>query len=56
MARNESSRPGGYKLALAIAAVASAAIPESAWASGFALREGSADWIANSFAGETAKA
>src|SRR3954454_16955179 len=39
-------------VALGVAAVRS----PSAFASGFQLREGSADWLANAFAGTTAKA
>ena len=33
-----------------------AGMATKALASGFALREGSADWMANAFAGDTAKA
>lgn len=41
---------------VAVLACAVAAAPQDAAASGFALREGSADWMANAFAGNTAKA
>ena len=40
----------------AAALAATAVRPHSAHASGFELREGSADWMANAFAGDTAKA
>ena len=48
----------GSRLVLgsAIAAACVAAGATAAHASGFALREGSADWMGNAFAGETAKA
>jgi long-chain fatty acid transport protein len=41
---------------MATSAVAVSAGSGVAQAAGFALREGSADWMANAFAGETAKA
>ncbi len=39
-----------------VGAMVLAALPGTAGASAFALREGSTDWVANAFAGETAKA
>ena len=42
--------------AAAIAALTIASGSGAAFASGFGLREGATDWIANGFAGETAKA
>lgn len=41
---------------VAAAAVMTCAAGGSAWGSGFGLREGAADWTANAFAGNTAKA
>ncbi len=52
MTRHRSPAATATRLALA----AALAVPVAAHASGFALREGSADWMANAFAGETAKA
>jgi long-chain fatty acid transport protein len=40
----------------ALLSLAMAGVANRAWASGFELREGSADWMANAFAGDTAKA
>src|SRR5690349_12672875 len=49
--------PHRCAMAVALAAgMAALMCPGSANASGFALREGSADWMANAFAGESAKA
>src|SRR5450432_1600992 len=42
--------------ALAVLAIVALGGANKAQAAGFALREGSADWMANAFAGETAKA
>ncbi|MBV9813263.1 MAG: outer membrane protein transport protein, partial [Acetobacteraceae bacterium] len=41
---------------VALAAGCGVAASAPAWASGFALREGSADWMATAFAGDAAKA
>jgi long-chain fatty acid transport protein len=48
----------GMRRAVGLGAVAAVAValPIRAEAAGFALREGSADWMANVFAGDTAKA
>jgi long-chain fatty acid transport protein len=54
MPRAGKNRAAGAATAFAVAACALAATNQ-ARASGFELREGSADWMANAFAGDTAK-
>ena len=45
-----------HSLNLAAASLALTLVATPAFAAGIALREGSTDWIANAFAGRTAKA
>ena len=47
---------GVCRLSVGLSCALLLAAPEAAHASGFGLREGSADWMANAFAGDTAKA
>jgi long-chain fatty acid transport protein len=49
------ARAAGLTTALCVSALL-AIVPGRAQAAGFALREGSADWMGNAFAGDTAKA
>lgn len=47
---------GSLLRTVALSTVATCALAATAHAAGFALREGSADWMGNAFAGDTAKA
>jgi long-chain fatty acid transport protein len=52
----KTRRPRAFAASVLASCLVTTALSSTALASGFALREGDADWMANAFAGDTAKA
>jgi long-chain fatty acid transport protein len=52
----KTRRPRAFAASVLASCLLTTALSSTALASGFALREGDADWMANAFAGDTAKA